>query len=48
LKNHPCSSSGSIKDHIFAHIAKAILSKESNAGDITILNFKQYYSVIAM
>jgi hypothetical protein len=29
-------------------IAKAILNKKSNAGGITIYNFKQYYRTIAI
>jgi hypothetical protein len=29
-------------------LAKAILSKKSNAGGITISTFKQYYRVIAI
>jgi hypothetical protein len=29
-------------------IAKAILSEKSNAGDITITNFKIYYRAIAI
>jgi hypothetical protein len=34
--------------HKRPQIAKATLSKESNAGDITIRNFKLYYRAIAI
>jgi hypothetical protein len=37
-----------ISKHKRLQIAKAILSKKSNAGDIIITDFKLYYSVIGI
>jgi hypothetical protein len=43
LKNQPRSSFGSRKDH-----GQSTLSKKSNAGGITIPNFKLHYRAIAI